>query len=113
MSTATNEEKYEYDDSLICAKASQSLWRSVLHLAIQDALRDAKYGRSEQAHYNFTCTARRYILTPNKDFNEVCSLAGLDPVAVRERVKPLIEANPLRTPEPVTRKKREAEEKVM
>ncbi|WP_152848867.1 hypothetical protein [Brucella intermedia] len=93
--TATIEEEYQYDDSLICAEASQILWRRVLRQAIDDALGSCIPYKDPISARTFLTQSRSYILSPNRDFDEVCSLAGLDPDAVRERLRPVLEANPI------------------
>lgn len=96
--TATIEEEYQYDDSLICAEASQTLWRMVLRQSIDDALgRSIIPYKDPLSVRTFLSQSRSYILSPNRDFAEVCSLAGLDPDAVRDRLRPVFEANPIET----------------
>lgn len=62
----------------------RGLWAAVLMNAIQDAEGNPKHKTGAGAAAE-TSKARRWLTIPNKDFNEVCYLAGLDPVAVRER----------------------------
>lgn len=88
--------EYGEEDAELC----KDLWRSVLTAAINDAV----YGTvannvsiSMQSKVTVIKESRSYILIPNKDFNEVCYLAQLDPQAVREHVSKLIAVAP--TPE--------------
>lgn len=84
----------EYDETATEPQTRETLWRSVLMAAVEDALTGAQLGSTKQAKVSATYEARAYIVTPNSDFNEVCALAGLDPVAVRERLIPQIAAAP-------------------
>jgi hypothetical protein len=73
------------------------LWCAVLHLAIQDALVGSKTNGSKQTKIRDTYEVRNYLTKPNADFNQVCVMADLDPVAVREAMIKQIAAAP--TPE--------------
>jgi hypothetical protein len=66
----------------------QALWSEVLYAAVTDAVEGfaTKSSQSAVARANDIKAARRYITMPNADFNQVCYMAGLDPVAVREHV---------------------------
>tara|TARA_R100000935_G_C2841561_1_gene171406 strand:- start:10094 stop:11014 length:921 start_codon:yes stop_codon:yes gene_type:complete len=66
----------------------QAIWTEVLYAAVTDAIEGvASVGYSgDTSRANATERARSYITTPNADFNQVCTMAGLDPVAVREHV---------------------------
>lgn len=67
---------------------TQRLWQEVLYTAIEDALIGSNdSGTSEQAKRSATYRARSYLTKPNADFNQVCSLAGLDPNAVRDAMR--------------------------
>lgn len=82
-----------YDDDLASADDCAALWQEVLLQAIRDALADSYIPTHDpriRAHQ--IQQARNYITVPNKDFNEVCHLAGVDPQAVRERLGPMIAA---------------------
>lgn len=65
--------------------ADCQLWAAVIVNAIEDArgtvtgVGNATSRHAEMRH------ARNWLTRPNRDFNTVCHLAGLDPVAVRER----------------------------
>jgi len=84
-----------FDDDLISQADCENLWRRVLAMAVEDALQGKKMGSDTAAsRVRLIQQARDYITIPNRDFNEVCSLAGLDPEAVRERVVPMIAAAP-------------------
>lgn len=71
-----------------------NLWREVLLLAVTDALIGSTAGDSRTTKIKATHKARRYITTPNADFNQVCHMASLDPIAVREAVAKRIAAAP-------------------
>ena len=84
-----------YDDDAGLIDASKNLWHSVLLLAINDALHGpSRFSGGKNNWRRMIDEARTYITAPNKDFNETCSLAGLDPKAVRERVSALIAQAP-------------------
>lgn len=59
------------------------LWCAVIDLAIADAQskRTSEQAQREKAE------ALRWLLVPNKDFDTVCSLAGFDPDAVRDKIR--------------------------
>lgn len=71
-------------DNTIAVSGEQSLWASVIQVAIEDAKGNTK-GIDGPSALMESKRARLWLTKPNKDFNEVCYLAGLDPVAVRER----------------------------
>jgi len=76
----------------------QTLWREVLALAVQDALiGSTDAGQTKQTKINQTIQARTYLTTASADLATVCTLADLDPVAVREAMIKRIAAAP--TPE--------------
>lgn len=87
-----------YDDEMHPGDA-KALWAAVLHQALRDAVHGAAVCGTDAAgpetRLRLTTEARDYLTRPNSDFNEVCYLAGLDPVAVRERAIQLIAAAPL------------------
>jgi hypothetical protein len=67
----------------------QTLWCEVLYKVVTDAVEGASVdagSRDAATRSKQTEAARRYITHPNVDFNEVCTLAGLNPIAVREHV---------------------------
>ena len=85
-----------YNDDLSVIEGRENLWRAVLMTVINDALAGISAGiDSEQDRIRLTYEARNYILRYNRGFNEVCSLAGLEPDAVREHVAKQIAAAPL------------------
>jgi hypothetical protein len=81
-----------YDDDLASADDCAALWQQVLLQAIRDALHGNDVDSTGDAGAFQIRKARDYITIPNKDFNEVCYLAGMDPQAVREHVRPMIAA---------------------
>ena len=84
-----------FHDDLTMPGACADLWSQVLMLAISDALNPADMGRPSLVQRMREIQQARDDLTiPNRDFNEVCRLAGLDPEAVRERAAKLIAAAP-------------------
>jgi hypothetical protein len=58
--------------------AEKQLWASV----ITQALADAVVPRTERSTHEID-RARRWLTVPNKDFDLVCELAGLEPWQVR------------------------------
>lgn len=80
------------------------LWCEVLLLAVTDAIEGLRGHRApKKTKIKQIVAARRFITVPNRDFNELCELAGVNPDAVRERVVALIEAAP--TPEELVARK--------
>ncbi len=76
----------------------RELWQQVLLQAVNDALHGVPGGMSNKAvRIRDTHAARDYLTTPSQDLSMVCNLAGLDPVAVIERMRKQIAAAP--TPE--------------
>ena len=60
----------------------RSLWRNVLIVALEDAVKPQEYGTSERA--------QAYFLEPNRDFALVCQYAGFDHEYIRMKVKKYI-----------------------
>lgn len=77
----------------------QAIWQTVLVQAVNDALIGVTGNESgtRKAKIEATRAARRYFTEPHKDFATVCTIADLDPVAVREAMIKRIAAAP--TPE--------------
>lgn len=75
-----------FDDDLSAIDARENLWREVIAVAIRDALFGVSTGDSIETRIRQTYEARAYITVKNRDFEEVCYLAGLDPTAVREHL---------------------------
>jgi hypothetical protein len=72
-----------YEEVCVTVKA---LWREVLLIALTDALHGVPANTSID-DVRHPMDARDYILVPNPDFALVCSLAGLEPEAVRSDTK--------------------------
>ena len=74
--------------------AEQSLWCEVLSLAISDALTGTSSGnKSHATRIHEIDRQRKYLTIQNKDFDMVCSLAGVDADATREHlIKRIAEA---------------------
>jgi hypothetical protein len=88
------DERPEYNEDIGAVDGRENLWRTVLALAIKEAVTGegtigSRYERLTQIN-----EARHYFSTPNDDLNTVCNLAGLDPEAVRERVNRQIASAP-------------------
>ncbi|MBB4955519.1 hypothetical protein H4S14_003530 [Agrobacterium vitis] len=107
-----NIEGMEFDDELTPINGPENLWRAVLLSAIDEALRGPSMSTAmltdKSVTYRIRCIkeARDYVIRPNKDFNMVCSLAGLDPDAARERIAKQIAAAP--SPEELANTDRQA-----
>ena len=82
-----SEEAFTYNEDLGMVDGRENLWRAVLMQTIAEASGKVVSGLTPAGRALVIAEARDYILKPNRDFNEVCSLAGLDPDAVREGVK--------------------------
>jgi len=74
--------------------AEQNLWREVLLVTVQDALTGCtSSGEPRSAKLKATQEARHYLTIANPDFDLVCTMADLDPVAVRDAIaKRLLDA---------------------
>lgn len=84
-----------YDDNLTSHADCKDLWQQVLTQAVEDAIQGVKIaGKSASVRADYVRKTRDYLTVPNKDFNEVCHLAGMDPQAFRERVARMIAAAP-------------------
>ena len=64
----------------------QRLWTEVLSFAIKEALTGEGVSGKPADRIREIDSARNYIIHRNRDFAQVCSLAGLDPEAVRDGV---------------------------
>ena len=85
----------EYNDALTVPSAFRQLWAQVLLVAIDDAIKGPARGHMTRTQRLIHIhQARDYLTKANRDFIEVCSLAGLEPEAVRERAVALIEQAP-------------------
>lgn len=85
----------EYRDDLTTPAAFRELWAQVLLVAIADATKGVPRGGTKRNQRLYEIEhARAFLMSPNRDFIEVCSLAGLDPAAVRERAIALIRRAP-------------------
>ena len=70
----------------------RNLWRNVLIVAIEDAIKIKK----QTVKYREFYEKRRfheldYVSLPNRDFDHVCSMAELDGALVRKKVNELLE----------------------
>lgn len=75
----------------------RELWAEVLLLAVEDALHGVPSinGTPRDQRISRTKSARSYFSSPTSDFPAVCHLAGVDPDAVRDRLKPMIQSAPI------------------
>lgn len=80
------EETFTYDEDLGVVEGRENLWRAVLAQTIAEASGRVVSPNSPSHRASVIRKARDYITIPNDDFDTVCSLAGLDPEAVREGV---------------------------
>jgi len=76
------------------ADEERRLWCSVIERALEDARgRLAGAGTTNPVTLNkIIKDAHKWLTIPNRDFDEVCHLAGLDPDAVRERARLALKA---------------------
>ncbi len=74
--------------------SDQALWCEVLSLAISDAVTGTSSGKKSRAtRIHDIDRQRKYLTVQNKDFDMVCSLAGVDADATREHlIKRIAEA---------------------
>lgn len=92
-----------FDDNLTSRADCENLWQRVLTVAINEAFTGEGILGSREHRIREITAARRYVTQYNRDFNEVCSLAGLDPDAVRERMAKQLATAP--TPEELIERK--------
>ena len=81
------EERQTYNEDLDVVEGRENLWRAVLALTIAEASGRVISGETPRNRARITAEARDYLTLPNENFNIVCSLAGLDPDAVRGGLK--------------------------
>lgn len=80
------EERQTYNDDLDVVEGRENLWRAVLMQTIAEASGTGLVGTTPSSRARVISEARDYLTIPNEGFNTVCSLAGLDPDAVREGI---------------------------
>lgn len=68
--------------------AEQEMWASVVQLAFSDATATST-SKTAPATRLERQQARDWLVGNSRDFREVCSLAGVDPDAVREQAQKL------------------------
>lgn len=75
---------------------SRALWQAVLARAVDDALHGVAAVGSAQRNQREAAIAeaRTFLTTPSQDLETVCTLAGLDPVAVMDRMRKQIAEAP-------------------
>lgn len=105
-----SEERPIYNDDLGAIEGREDLWRAVLMQTIAEARgRVANGGDSPANRQRIIREARDYITIPNRDFDIVCSLAGLNPEAVREglarQLADALTLDPLTQPVPKPRRR--------
>lgn len=67
------------------------LWREVLTAQISDALEGVRGLKADRANrIRQVKEARQFLTTQSKDLDIICSFAGIDPDALRSRMKPMI-----------------------
>ena len=70
----------------------RNLWRNVLIVAIEDAIKIKKQTVKYREFYqNRRFHELDYVSLPNRDFDSVCSMAELDGSLVRKKVNALLE----------------------
>jgi hypothetical protein len=67
-------------------EACQRLWRSVIFVNVRDAIHNAYEIKEDDRR-----RARGWIMGFGKDFRDVCYLAGMNPLAVREKVRTIMD----------------------
>ncbi|MCD1634548.1 hypothetical protein K7H91_12270 [Martelella mediterranea] len=85
------------DTDLEDAARCQDIWHSVLTQAVNEAVDGTLIRGDRHERQRLIQAARDYVTRPNKDFNMVCYLAGVDPVAAREAIK--VRLKDAKTPE--------------
>lgn len=69
------------------ADEERRLWCAVIANTLDEAQGHVVAAGSQNSRDNIIAGARDWLTKPNRDFNTVCHLAGLDPMAVRERAR--------------------------
>jgi hypothetical protein len=70
----------------------KKLWQSVLLTAVNDALTTKKQQNSIYS-YKIVEDAREWLLNNNGHYFRVCSMADINPLALREKVKEVLSFN--------------------
>jgi hypothetical protein len=73
---------------------TDKLWEAVVQQAIRDATLTGTTNTSKRAKHD----ARQWLTIPNRDFDEVCALAGLEPDWIRNNVSELIKRSDIQPP---------------
>tara|TARA_R100000773_G_C4218136_1_gene116626 strand:+ start:877 stop:1248 length:372 start_codon:yes stop_codon:yes gene_type:complete len=70
----------------------RNLWRNVLIVAIEDAIKVKKQVvKYREFYHNRRFYELDYVSLPNRDFDHVCSMAELDGSLVRKKINQLLE----------------------
>lgn len=86
---------HDFNDDLTVIDARENLWRAVLLNTIEEAVHGGVAGISDaKERLQLIVKAREYLTKSSRDFGIVCTLAGLDPEAVRDRAIRLIAEAP-------------------
>lgn len=72
----------------------RTLWQEVLLQTIEDALLGPSLDLSEERRVRTCKAARAYLTTASKDLEQVCQLAGFDPMAVLQKLRTKIAQAP-------------------
>lgn len=93
MDTTDNEFKFVDSDEASQNRYRQVFWAGVLAQAIKDATLPlpSPAGPNGKRERLDLIRTREWFLSPNEDFAEVCSLANVDYIRCRNKVRPLIE----------------------
>jgi hypothetical protein len=67
--------------------AEINLWLAVIEMAIKDAFGAVNYVVEETVKDKLCRDARAFLLLSNSHFNNVCSMAGINPHWCREMIK--------------------------
>lgn len=78
----------------------RDLWQAVLMAQIEDAVSPAHIGNSGGDKARRSAEARKYLTTPSKDLETVCSFAGVDMEALIDRMRRRIAELPPLEPAP-------------
>lgn len=90
-------DEMDLEDAARC----QDIWHSVLTQAVDEAVLGTHIFGNRHERQRLIQAARDYLIKPNKDFNTVCYLAGVDPVPAREAIK--VRLKDAKTPEELAR----------
>lgn len=76
----------------------QELWIAVIHQAFYDASKPTHridpYGNTKESNdYSYILSARDFLTSKTRGFEDICNVAGLDPDWVMDKYRQLLTSN--------------------